>query len=72
LDALVAPAKPVFERDPEDDLPDPKLWSVDYSKLVAPLIAYAQASRREIRAQEARIKSLEDRLAALEAKLDVQ
>lgn len=69
LASLIKPIAPTFEHDPEDDLPDPKLWAVDYSKLVPPLIAYAQASRREIRAQAERIAALEKRLSELEERL---
>lgn len=70
LAAIPEPAALVEEHDPEDDLPDPKLWAVDYSKLVPPLIAHAQASRRRIETLEATVTALEKRLAALEAKLD--
>lgn len=61
------PAPPVLEHDPEDEIPDPALWGVDYSKLVVPLIAHAQLQAKKITTLEERLAALEARLAALEA-----
>lgn len=56
-----APTEPVYEHDPEDDIKDFVQWQVDNSKLVPLLLDYAQQTRKEL-------KSLEARVAALEAK----
>jgi hypothetical protein len=63
---LPAPAAPVLEHDPEDDIPDPKKWGVDYSKLVPLLIAHAQVQSQRITAleQERRVAQFSDWTAA--------